>query len=144
MDLLKLQEELREKALQRSRDEKAANKAAAPAAGKVKGPIIDFRYRPNTKSIIGGIAESPIFRAGLIANGVDIDEFYSRARTMPEIIADLKEHNVIKAVVSLAERDFHPSATTLSKSPSSSAISYFSCSSGSKFFRSTFFAFDIK
>ena len=99
MDLLKLQEELREKALQRSRDEKAANKAAAQAAGKVKGPIIDFRYRPNTKSIIGGIAESPIFRAGLIANGVDIDEFYSRARTMPEIIADLKEHNVIKAVI---------------------------------------------
>ena len=99
MDLLKLQEELREKALQRSRDEKAANKAAAPATGKVKGPIIDFRYRPNTKSIIGGIAESPIFRAGLIANGVDIDEFYSRARTMPEIIADLKEHNVIKAVI---------------------------------------------
>ena len=48
MDLLKLQEELREKALQRSRDEKAAIKAAAPAAGKVKGPIIDFRYRPNT------------------------------------------------------------------------------------------------
>mgnify|MGYP006990152974 CR=1 FL=1 len=122
--------------MQRSRDEKAANKAAAPAAGKVKGPIIDFRYRPNTKSIIGGIAESPrgnlrslqqrlshglpaslyeglhhssprkfldkpvrIFRAGLIANGVDIDEFYSRARTMPEIIADLKEHNVIKAVI---------------------------------------------
>ena len=99
MDLLKLQEELREKALQRSRDEKAAKKANAPAASKVSGPIIDFRYRPNTKSIIGGIAESPIFRAGLIANGVDIDEFYSRARTMPEIIADLKEHNVVKAVI---------------------------------------------
>ena len=71
MDLQKLQEELRQKALQRAQAEKAASKPAAPA-GKVKGPIIDFRYRPNTKSIIGGIAESPIFRAGLIANGVDI------------------------------------------------------------------------
>ena len=75
MDLQKLQEELRQKALQRAQAEKAASKPAAPA-GKVKGPIIDFRYRPNTKSIIGGIAESPIFRAGLIANGVDIDELY--------------------------------------------------------------------
>lgn len=98
MDLQKLQEELRQKALQRAQAEKAASKPAAPA-GKVKGPIIDFRYRPNTKSIIGGIAESPIFRAGLIANGVDIDEFYSRARTMPEIIEDLKAHNVMKAVI---------------------------------------------
>lgn len=61
MDLLKLQEELREKALQRAREEKAANKAKAPAAGTLKGPIIDFRYRPNTKSIIGGIARKPDF-----------------------------------------------------------------------------------
>ena len=98
MDLQTLQAQLREKALQRAKAEKTAAKSAAPA-GKVKRPIIDFRYRPNTKSIIGGIAESPIFRAGLIANGVDIDEFYSRARTMPEIIADLKEHNVMKAVI---------------------------------------------
>ena len=47
MDLQKLQEELRQKALQRAQAEKAASKPAAPA-GKVKGPIIDFRYRPNT------------------------------------------------------------------------------------------------
>lgn len=102
MDLVQLQAQLREKAVKRAADEKKSSGAAATikAGGKtVHGPIIDFRYRPNTKSIIGGIAESPIFRAGLIANGVDIDEFYSRAKTMPEIIADLREHNVKKAVI---------------------------------------------
>lgn len=102
MDLLQYQAELRERKMKQAMNEKSAKHEAAKtaAAGNgTLGPIIDFRYRPNTKSIIGGIAESPIFRAGLIANGVDIDEFYSRAKTMPEIIADLKEHNVIKAII---------------------------------------------
>lgn len=102
MDLLQYQAKLRERRLKQSLDDKSQlneTRKELAARSELQMPIIDFRYRPNTKSIIGGIAESPIFRAGLIANGVDIDEFYSRARTMPEIIADLKQHNVLKAVI---------------------------------------------
>lgn len=102
MDLLQYQAELRERRLKQNLSDKSLlheTRRELAAKSKLSMPIIDFRYRPNTKSIIGGIAESPIFRAGLIANGVDIDEFYSRARTMPEIIEDLKNHHVLKAVI---------------------------------------------
>lgn len=102
MDLLQYQAELRERRLKQSLTSKSllheANRELL-VKSDLDMPVIDFRYRPNTKSIISQIAESPIFRAGLIASGVDIDEFYSRAKTMPEIIADLKKHHVLKAII---------------------------------------------
>lgn len=102
MDLLQYQAELRERRLKQKSNEKSMTKdirAEQPVKTGVGMPIIDFRYRPNTESIIRGIAESPIFRAGLIANGVDIEEFCSRARPIGDIIEDLKRNHVIKAII---------------------------------------------
>ncbi len=57
--------------------------------------IIDFRFRPNTKETLDGIGNSPMF-AGLC----DLIKFPTMAaQTMPEVVADLKAHNVVKAVI---------------------------------------------
>ena len=57
MDLLKLQEELREKALQRSRDEKAAKKANAPAASKVRSLTSVIVQTPKASSVVSQKAQ---------------------------------------------------------------------------------------
>lgn len=57
--------------------------------------IIDFRFRPNTKETLDGIGNSPMF-SGLC----DLIKFPSMApQTMDEVVADLKAHNVVKAVI---------------------------------------------
>ena len=57
--------------------------------------IIDFRFRPNTKATLDGIGSSPMF-SGLC----DLINFPTMApQTVPEVVADLKRHNVVKAVI---------------------------------------------
>lgn len=57
--------------------------------------IVDFRFRPNTKETLEGIGNSPMF-AGLC----DLINFPTMApQTMAEVVADLKAHNVVKAVI---------------------------------------------
>ena len=57
--------------------------------------IIDFRFRPNTKQTLDGIGSSPMF-SGLC----DLINFPTMApQTVKEVVADLKAHNVVKAVI---------------------------------------------
>lgn len=57
--------------------------------------IIDFRFRPNTKETLDGIGNSPMF-SGLC----DLIKFPTMAaQTMDQVVADLKAHNVVKAVI---------------------------------------------
>lgn len=60
---------------------------------------IDFRFRPHSKATLEGLANSVIFREGLLANGVDLDAFVARAQSMEEITAQLREDGVVKAVI---------------------------------------------
>ena len=41
--------------------------------------VIDFRFRPHIKATLEGLANSPIFRKGLLANGVNLDLFVAQA-----------------------------------------------------------------
>ena len=61
--------------------------------------VIDFRFRPDITSTLEGLANSPIFRKGLIAGGVDLDAFVKSARTMEDITAQLRKDGVFKAVI---------------------------------------------
>lgn len=57
--------------------------------------IIDFRFRPNTKETLDGIGSSPMF-SGLCK----LINFPTMApQTLPEVVADLKAHGVVKAVI---------------------------------------------
>lgn len=57
--------------------------------------IIDFRFRPNTKETLDGIGSSPMF-SGLC----DLINFPTMApQTVRECVADLRAHNVVKAVI---------------------------------------------
>lgn len=61
--------------------------------------VIDFRFRPDITSTLEGLANSPMFRKGLLAAGVDLDAFVKSARTMEEITAQLRRDGVMKAVI---------------------------------------------
>lgn len=61
--------------------------------------VIDFRFRPHTDSILRGLAESPIFREGLLSSGVDLDKFVAGAEDVPTIARKLRKDGVIKAVL---------------------------------------------
>ncbi len=61
--------------------------------------VIDFRFRPNNKATLEGLANSCIFREGLIKAGVDLDAFLASAQDMDAITAQLKQDNVAKAVI---------------------------------------------
>ena len=57
--------------------------------------IIDFRFRPNTKETLDGIGTSPMF-SGLCK----LINFPTMVpQSLPEVVADLKTHNVVKAVI---------------------------------------------
>ena len=51
--------------------------------------IFDFRFRPNTKAILDGIANSTMFKASCEASGFD----KRVAQTLPEIVDELKGLN---------------------------------------------------
>lgn len=57
--------------------------------------VIDFRFRPNTKETLSGIANSKMFK-GLCAS---IDFSKMLPQTLEEIINDLNMHNVVTAVI---------------------------------------------
>lgn len=57
--------------------------------------IFDFRFRPNTKKILDGIANSSMFKASCEASGFD----KRVAQTLPEIMEDLKKRNVFGCVI---------------------------------------------
>ncbi|WP_338833591.1 hypothetical protein MHLNE_25070 [Moorella humiferrea] len=57
--------------------------------------IIDFRFRPNTKETLEGIANSQMFR-GLCAS---IDFSKMKPQTLEEIVIDLERHNIELAVI---------------------------------------------
>ncbi|MDO4839096.1 MAG: amidohydrolase family protein [Desulfovibrionaceae bacterium] len=57
--------------------------------------IFDFRFRPNTKEILDGIANSAMFKASCEASGFD----KRVAQTLPEIVDDLKKRGVCGGVI---------------------------------------------
>ena len=57
--------------------------------------IFDFRFRPNTKVILDGIANSSMFKASCEASGFD----KRVAQTLPEIVDDLKKRDVFGCVI---------------------------------------------
>jgi predicted TIM-barrel fold metal-dependent hydrolase len=57
--------------------------------------IIDFRFRPNTEVTLTGIQTSKMF-AGLCRH---IDFSKMKPQTVPEVVADLDRHNVVRAVI---------------------------------------------
>ncbi len=61
--------------------------------------VIDFRFRPHIKATLEGLATSPIFRKGLLANGVDLDAFVAKAQSVEEITAQLRADGIFKAVI---------------------------------------------
>lgn len=61
--------------------------------------IIDFRFRPHTRENLESIAQSSIFRKGLLETGIDFEEFLASACTMDEIAKELRENDIEKAVI---------------------------------------------
>ncbi|GAU08212.1 amidohydrolase family protein [Desulfoplanes formicivorans] len=57
--------------------------------------VIDFRFRPNTQATIDGFTNSTMFK-GMFEK---IDLSHMKAQTVPEVVEDLKKHNVVKAVI---------------------------------------------
>ena len=57
--------------------------------------IFDFRFRPNTKAILDGIANSTMFKASCEASGFD----KRVAQTLPEIVDELKGRGVVGNVI---------------------------------------------
>jgi predicted TIM-barrel fold metal-dependent hydrolase len=57
--------------------------------------VIDFRFRPNTQATIDGFTTSTMFK-GMFEK---IDLSHMKAQTVPEIVEDLKKHNVVRAVI---------------------------------------------
>lgn len=62
-------------------------------------PIIDCRFRPHTESILRGLTESPIFRDGLLAVGLDLDEYVAQAEPVSKICQDLRAFGIEKAIL---------------------------------------------
>lgn len=60
---------------------------------------IDFRFRPHTKDIMEGIANSKIFRPGMEAAGVDMDEFAASYEPIEEIVTSMKENGMLRGVI---------------------------------------------
>ena len=61
--------------------------------------IIDCRFRPHTESILRGLTESPIFRDGLLAMGLDLDEYVASAESVAKICKDLRAFGIEKAIL---------------------------------------------
>lgn len=61
--------------------------------------IIDCRFRPHTESILRGLTESPIFRDGLLAMGLDLDEYVASAEPVAKICKDLRAFGIEKAIL---------------------------------------------
>lgn len=61
--------------------------------------VIDFRFRPHIKATLEGLANSPIFRKGLLANGVNLDLFVAQAQSVEEVTDQLRKDGIYKAVI---------------------------------------------
>ena len=59
---------------------------------------IDFRFRPHTKEIMEGIANSTIFRPGMEAAGVDMDAFAASYEPIDDIVKSMKEYGMLRGV----------------------------------------------
>jgi len=57
--------------------------------------VIDFRFRPNTQQTISGIQNSKMFKG--LCESIDFSRM--KAQTVPEVVADLDAHNVVRAVI---------------------------------------------
>ena len=62
-------------------------------------PVIDFRFRPHTRQTLETLANSPIFRQGLLQSGRDLDAFIASAKTMAEIADELTAADFLRAVI---------------------------------------------
>lgn len=82
--------------------------------------VIDFRFRPHTKDTLLGLTRSPIFKEGLLAAGVDLDAFEKQAKTVKQIVSELKKNNIYKAVI--VGRD---AETTYGFKPSNQGVAEF-------------------
>ena len=80
--------------------------------------VIDFRFRPNTAETMDGIANSGMFK-GLCAA---IDFSKMKPQTLDEIVADMDEHNVERAVITGRDSE----TTYCSKSNNASVIEFVS------------------
>jgi len=61
--------------------------------------VIDFRFRPNTKATIQQMSSNAIFKTGLQSSGMDFEAFQNSGQELDEIVADLKKHDVERAVI---------------------------------------------
>lgn len=61
--------------------------------------IIDFRFRPHTESILRSLVDSPIFREGLLAAGLDLEAFVAGAKSLEAIVEEIEEAGIYKAVL---------------------------------------------
>jgi len=57
--------------------------------------VIDFRFRPNTQQTISGIQNSKMFKG--LCEAIDFSKM--KAQTVPEVVADLDAHHVVRAVI---------------------------------------------
>ena len=60
---------------------------------------IDFRFRPHTKDIMEGIANSKIFRPGMEADGVNMDEFAAAYEPIEDIVISMKNYGMLRGVI---------------------------------------------
>lgn len=61
--------------------------------------VIDCRFRPHTEHILKGLAESPIFRDGLLAMGINLDEFVNTSDSITNICKELRDEGFEKALL---------------------------------------------
>lgn len=57
--------------------------------------IIDFRFRPNTKEVLSGIANNQAFKG--LCSAIDFNKM--KPQTTKEVVQELDKYNVIKAVI---------------------------------------------
>jgi len=57
--------------------------------------VIDFRFRPNTQQTINGIQSSKMFKG--LCESIDFSKM--KPQTVEEVVADLDQHGVLRAVI---------------------------------------------
>lgn len=57
--------------------------------------VIDFRFRPNTQQTINGIQSSKMFKG--LCESIDFSKM--KPQTVEEVVADLDQHGVVRAVI---------------------------------------------
>jgi predicted TIM-barrel fold metal-dependent hydrolase len=57
--------------------------------------VIDFRFRPNTAEVLTGIQNSKMFKG--LCETIDFSKM--KPQTVPEVVAELDRHNIVRAVI---------------------------------------------